>query len=390
MSTPPSAPVSPSRGSPPPADLRHMTSNSGLVSTIKEPSPTGSRASQLFQAATSRSASSIPSSPTSVHSSSSAIFERDIEPLASPSPPQTALHPPNPHRIPRAKTTEQLEQSVPSVLDSAAAILASLPDDNGDLVAVEAPASFDRSSGFASPIDSYRSRSPSPIGNRGGNRNSLLLNIPHPNQVISGPHVSTPIPQSGSPTSPSPPNSGGMTARPNLNALDIADSGTPPSIITPTSAYFSTASSAESSPTTTTREHPAQLPGSPPASMSPQLSPSVHSHPPSPVHVATKRLSFMSYNDLLASTPASTHSLSSLTSSASTVEPPPHIPSVNGLTQAPVGGSSAGSLRGLSLAGNRDSILLLDDAGGEWERSGMGMGLEERLEALLPVVGGRA
>jgi hypothetical protein len=33
----------------------------------------------------------------------------------------------------------------------------------------------------------------------------------------------------------------------------------------------------------------------------------------------------------------------------------------------------------------RDSIALLDDVGGEWEREGFGGGLEERLETALGV-----
>jgi len=45
--------------------------------------------------------------------------------------------------------------------------------------------------------------------------------------------------------------------------------------------------------------------------------------------------------------------------------------------------------RGLGV-GDRDSIGILDDLGGEWVREGMGGGLEERLEALLGIgVGGR-
>jgi len=115
----------------------------------------------------------------------------------------------------------------------------------------------------------------------------------------------------------------------------------------------------------------------------------------------------MSYSDLLASTPASLHPLSSLTTSASTSEPPPHIPSVSGLTQAsfhhsphpsnnyytytpshsPGRGSlirAAGVIEGRG-PGDRDSVVggVFDDVGGEWEREGMGGGLEERLEALL-------
>lgn len=38
---------------------------------------------------------------------------------------------------------------------------------------------------------------------------------------------------------------------------------------------------------------------------------------------------------------------------------------------------------GSTHAGKRDSILMLDNAGGEWEREGLGRGLEERLEALV-------
>jgi len=108
----------------------------------------------------------------------------------------------------------------------------------------------------------------------------------------------------------------------------------------------------------------------------------------------------MSYSDLLASTPSTTLPLSSLTTCASTADPPPHIPSVYGLNAASAlggsstnGGSRAHSLRGFSLgaagvgpmghSGKRDSIAFLDNMGGEWEREGLGMGLEERLDALV-------
>lgn len=50
-----------------------------------------------------------------------------------------------------------------------------------------------------------------------------------------------------------------------------------------------------------------------------------------------------------------------------------------GLREAPSGG--------LTHPGKRDSIAMLDDVGGEWEREGLGRGLEERLEIL---VGGSA
>ncbi|KAK0457181.1 uncharacterized protein EV420DRAFT_1551982 [Desarmillaria tabescens] len=190
----------------------------------------------------SLSPSSIPSSPSSVHSSSSAIFERDIEPISPPLPPAHQ----NPHRIPRAKATES---SVPSVLDSAAAILVDSHTSDVD-VEVLTPA--------ASPLVS---RSPSP-------RASLLL---------------------------------------------------------------TTSSLGPPSPTSIARE----------------LSPA-----PSP-KILTKRLSFLSYSDLLASNPTNTVMLSSLT-----LEPPtpPHILTL----------TDGGTLKGFD----------------EWEKEGLGMGLEERLEAV--------
>ncbi|KAK0443897.1 uncharacterized protein EV420DRAFT_1013577 [Desarmillaria tabescens] len=160
------------------------------------------------------SPSSIPSSPTSVQSSDSAIFERDIEPTA---PPPQPVHP-NPHRIPRAKNTEL---SVPSVLDSAAAILTDSHPGETD-VEVLSPT--------ASPLVS---QNPSP-------RTSMLL---------------------------------------------------PASSITPPS------------PTAVARD--------------PSPSPSANT--------AAKRLSFLSYSDLLASNPTNTVPLSSLTTEPST---PPHMPSL--------------------------------------------------------------
>uniref|UniRef100_A0A0W0EY22 Uncharacterized protein n=1 Tax=Moniliophthora roreri TaxID=221103 RepID=A0A0W0EY22_MONRR len=380
-------------------DLRHMTSTGALHAN-------NASTRRVSQRIGSRSPASIPSSPTSVHSSSSAIFERDIEPIVSPSPP----HSHDPHRIPRAKATEALEQSVPSVLDSAASILAGLQDAQTDQVAVETPALLD------SP--------------------TISTNISPTSQQF---HAPAPA--------PAPPPQPTET----------------PSIVTPTSAYFSTTSSAaseaESSPTTTTREKAPDFPDDvdvrspmvpsppPPSAVEPSsfsaynpnttasstsphqsslfssstppysqshTSPSLSPHASSPASsprqpaqslsgtsspssakVATKRLSFMSYADLLTSTPASTLPLSSLTS---TSMEPPHIPSVAGYGHdvSSVNGnlSAAGSLKGFPLTNvkepafhnhhfkERDSML--DDlVGGEWEREGLGRGLEERLEAVV-------
>lgn len=376
-----------------------------------------------------------------------------------PSPPNAHAHPPNPHRIPRAKGTEQLEQSVPSVLDSAAAILANIEtEDVASEVAVVSPANsvfesmLGRSSGFASPIGSFRSRSPSPLGTRaqpGQGRAEILLSIPvspqapqsiaSPTSILGLQNMTSPVlsPPALSPASASRPTIQTTATATTVTQVSGSNSATP-AIVTPTSAYFSTASSvadsvadSEGSPTTTTVEHhpanaitsPGLSPLNPPTSSlassqslmsspisSPSLAPTNLSHPPSPVHVARKRLSFMSYQDLITSTPATTQTLTSLTTAASSMEPPPHIPSVSGLNiasaaQAQHGGSAAPSLHGFSMMasggvthpGKRDSIALLDNAGGEWEREGLGRGLEERLDALvIPTVpaivpvGGRA
>ncbi|KAG6888583.1 hypothetical protein C0995_007265 [Termitomyces sp. Mi166 len=389
-------------------ELRHITSNPALVST---------RLSQhLHGHSPSRSptSNSIPSSPTSVHSSSSAIFERDIEPLSPSSPLNHPTSPANAHRIPRSKTTETIEHSVPSVLDSAAAILASTQNAND--VAIVAPAPYPTSfagSGFASPIGSFRSRSPSPtIGNftsQVQGRNSLLLTIPQQQQPHPNPTVSSP------------------TAMPTSSIQTSNITPAPPAIVTPTSAYFSaadegsevgsvTSPSVDSSEETTRTaiEPPASAPLTPPPvpSSLPTLStaPSSFSQPHSPISAspstASKRLSFVSYADLLTSAPTSTIPLSSLTTAASAFEPPPHISSVT----YPASASAATSLRGfpispigfdgpgLHCAGShsgspkrsRDGTALLmpghpatlDDAGGEWEREGLGRGLAERLDVL--------
>jgi hypothetical protein len=224
--------------------------------------------------------------------------------------------------------------------------------EDGDSIAVIAPAPLSsaglldqttvrsRSSGFASPIGSFRSRSPSPSP-RSGNRNSLLLNIPSPGplaQQQQHQHVATPIP-----TFPSPPISASpTTAPPTARQFDP---------VTPTS----TLGAGDSAYNTGTARQ-AQ---------------------------ANKRLSFVSYTDLLSSTPTATQPLSALTSPASS---PAHIPGVSfgadpSVQGSAYGGSGAPSLRNFGF-GLGDEDRMMDDVGGEWEREGLGKGLEERLEAL--------
>ncbi|KAH8096776.1 hypothetical protein BXZ70DRAFT_1009456 [Cristinia sonorae] len=363
--------------SPTAAELRHITSANNLASPTRE-NRLSKRTSQHLRTghAGSRSPSSIPSSPTSVHSSSSAIFERDIEPI-NPSSSNLTL---DPHHIPRARHTETLDQSVPSVLDSAAEILtaSSSDEDALDNISIVAPVQSSPS-GFTSPISRLSSRSPSPNGNR---PLSTLINLPSPS-----PSFTLPLPAQQSSQPPSSP------VRPILQTNLVA---TPPIKSTLTSTYF-TVPSEESSPTTATHhEHPLHnLPTPTSTSTSPishgtsLAALNIPSHPPSPKNSATKRLSFISYTDLLSSTPASSMPLSSLTLS---VNEPPHLPSVLGLPQAQAqlhpAGSSAGSIHGAASLLDRDAAdMVADGVGGEWEREGLGRGLEERLESLMAVPG---
>ncbi|KAF8573463.1 hypothetical protein K439DRAFT_1625061 [Ramaria rubella] len=405
-------------------DLHHMASHP----TLLPPAPASpSRLIQQLSGLSpnpprpgSRSPTSIPSSPTSIRSSSSAIFERDIEPLLSALPQASTHHPhhhhhlPNPHRTPRSKATEYIEQSVPSVLAEAATALADAPDTSN--ISVIAPASVATPLSF-SPVRS-RSGSPSPSptrriatlpgagsGGGGGGGNASPPASPrsvhlHPvHRLSTGPLPpgafpistdTTPFVQSESPataTVPLPPSPLPSTSLPLLTA----EPSTPPA------------------PTTT--------PSTPP-SPSPRPLPR-HATNPS---AASKRLSFISYSDLLASTPLTALPLSTLTSPPSAL-PPPHLPAVNAAatasvsspvvssapsqgapsrplstysigTSAGVGGFGGSLGLGMSGGGGRGGGLgeeqgggvarrLQDDVGGEWEREGFGKGLEERLEEVM-------
>ena len=99
----------------------------------------------------------------------------------------------------------------------------------------------------------------------------------------------------------------------------------------------------------------------------------------------------MSHTDLLTSAPSSTFPLSTLTTSATVSDPPPHLLSVLGIPQhVGVGSASAGASPRTSFYGDRDvregrEGLFISDVGGEWEREGLGQGLEERLESLMTI-----
>ncbi|KAI9512642.1 hypothetical protein F5148DRAFT_792808 [Russula earlei] len=225
MSSPnPSSQVSPSTTTTPssqpssPNELRHIISSGALTpqrECVRERKLSAHHSQHLGLRVGSRSPTSIPSSPTSVHSSSSAIFERDIEPI-TPSPP----HPSHPHRTPRGKATEQLDHAVPTVLDSAATVLSSPTDDQ--LIAVVAPATSD-------PSPTY------------GRTNVPFMNLPSPSPSL---------------TLPLPAHPGLYTTSQKFNiqtppAAHNADAIGAPSP-TPTASYFAGSVSQE----TTTDAHP--------------------------------------------------------------------------------------------------------------------------------------
>jgi hypothetical protein len=306
---------------------------------------------------------------THSHSSSSAIFERDIEPI-TPSPPHTS----HPHRTPRGKATGQLDHAVPTVLDSAATVLSSPTDDQ--VIAIVAPATSELAplSGLSSRLSS---RSPSPTR---GRANVPFMNLPSPSPSLTLPLPTQPVQATSQKFNVQTPPG------PNAEAASTSP--------TPTTSYFGGSVSQEAStdaqPTPTTVASPPDLTASISQRSSPSVlpvSPLALSHPPSP-HTATKRLSFISYTDLLTSTPSSTLPLSTLTTSATTADPPPHLLSVLGIPQH--GGGSASASPRTSFYGDRDvregrDGLFIDDGGGEWEREGLGQGLEERLESLMTV-----
>jgi len=204
----------------------------------------------------------------------------------------------------------------------------------------------------------------------------MLLNLPNL------------LPQSASPNLTAmslPPATGPAFAIAVSNSEPIQIEKQP--VSTSTSANHSIPPSVSSSPGTATDHMPPTRAGTWDTLSSSNQS----GHSPN-LNANSKRLSFISYNDLLTSTPSSTLPLSSFTTSIapSNLEPP----SRSLIIESEVDGeaphsvtASERSLRGRrsNLSGIHSSfqgpLTLLDATqGGEWEREGLGLGLEERLE----------
>ncbi|KAK7458119.1 hypothetical protein VKT23_010027 [Stygiomarasmius scandens] len=441
------------------------------------------------------------------HSSSSAIFERDIEPLVSISPgplihPHHPSHSPssphqhqpsvatitphsnptssssvgsththvsmvNPHRISRAQTTAAIEQSVPSVLDSAAELLTSLQDTSGpegDRIEVEAPVPFGNPSPFFMSGNSFSSSGVtglggfSPIGRGCGNVRKftpqrrwfylgfkahakelyVYVNFANRHEFdLKFTEYSFTAVNDITETWVRPRASFGCYTYFCLLASESGNSRQTRRAATPdveniTMDFSQQMSAAESVATAAT-----SIPESPvaPAAITTASSCASQHRQTSisstaPGSASTKRFSFFSYTDLLSSTPTSTLPLSSLmdvkgysgeepphlllnsldainhsAGSSSAGGSPPYSPLISPLvlgapgTGAGLGGASPskspamgagvspgpGSRAPSMRSGNRDkdSLIMLEDlVSGEWEREGLGRGLEERLERM--------
>ncbi|KAH8823620.1 hypothetical protein DL96DRAFT_1615061 [Flagelloscypha sp. PMI_526] len=411
-----------------PAPVRHVQSNSQLL-----PHTNTNRLSASFGGGRSPVAS-IPSSPTSVHSTSSAIFERDIEPISlsplitslSPSSPTTNPTNTSPTIIPAPSSFARAhitDASVPTVLDSAAEILATINSspsnspgahDEVENVTIVTPLSFSSAggstslkSGFSSPdgrramsvvssgfaSGGGRSRSPSPgpgAGPRSGaersRKASLLLNFAQQAHHAQGQSQTLGV---SPPASPS-----------KLPIIDtqMTNLGTgTPSIVTPTSVYYSSADTASSASSPTVEGLPDAEPSTASVTTPTPPSPRMSTLRPSPprsntLNAAEKRLSFLSYTDILSSTPSSTTPLSSLTTSARADVTPAHIPTVEASLFEGNGGPGGGGVEDEAnlLVWRSNVVGDLMDEGGEWERQGLGMGLEERMDVIEMLSAGGA
>ncbi|KAF8310462.1 hypothetical protein DL93DRAFT_1595742 [Clavulina sp. PMI_390] len=404
------------------------------------------------------------------HSSSSAIFERDIEPIGFQSSP---LKNPDPHHTSRGQAHEPTEQAVPSVLTSAVSALSLAPsnvsvptspsstfkrrsmyDDAGEISVISpAPAISNTTnahgagsaslmlSGMITPRSLSRSPSPPATATANNNATTTTALSQSTNSIASSTGLVSPIsitdissasrrstsprPLSDAFTSSSPPSAykpipvsaafSGDAAAPS-DLTESTSTSSPPSTSSP-----GTAAAATPVPVTSTF-----VPGSGPiprprkANSQNSVTPAASSPSTSVLGIGigtggedmlalsgvgggpSNRLSFISYHDLLVSTPLSAAPLSSITSGAAQPQTDPMsilpgLPGAGSQAQAPSstsGQSSPSPTRGRALPGPGGVAAGVGHAtvvgwgkedGGEWEREGLGKGLEERLEEVLKV-----
>ncbi|WWC66480.1 uncharacterized protein I206_100382 [Kwoniella pini CBS 10737] len=380
--------------------------------------------------------SSRPSSPSSIHSSGSAIFERDIEfpPVASlstPNQPHTLNH--KASRLSHLSHGSTLDHTVPAVLDDAVEALTASTDglsrgfegleieapaiaSNGIGMARQSSSSLPRKISSSGPHPLIHSRSTSPVSVNSSIASPAtsppILGQLHTQQVTSGLEANNQLsPTSGTrdsglpgtvprPAMPQRMSTGpqvpggwmstftGGTAQQQASAASIQPETIDNTNLTSKDSLDAGASSPNSDGSNS------NLNTLTPSSIPSHISPSKNRH----------RISYLSYNDLLSAVPTKVTSLEDITSgqlspdhlpgtvspSMSTRSPTisPHNPLSPGLVgeQSPAVGatpppktlqpkSSFDAHRSGSLGG-------LGLGEGEWGREGLGKGLEQRLEEV--------
>ncbi|KAK8865787.1 hypothetical protein IAR55_000934 [Kwoniella newhampshirensis] len=429
----------------PTGQLNRSPSSEVLTPPLHHPSPRPAGFSSTSSVPIHNHHLSRPSSPSSIHSSGSAIFERDIElpPVASlslnpnPVPSHTLNH--KASRLSHLSHGSALDHTVPAVLDDAVEALTA-----GDGLSrgfegleIEAPAPG------ATPVGMARQSSSSLPSMTGGRKVSIgpsaaalshsQSRSPSPISVASrGSSVASPA--------QSPPIHAQLSAQQSLQAISTNTmgkfGGSDPAKLSPTTSVprpvmaqrTSTGpqlpggwafGSGSAAPATEDKApspiaevpSPALSPSAPAATAaSPISSPTPPNAVPShltPTKTKNHRLSFISYNDLLLSVPTQVTNLGEITSgnlspdhlpgtvspsmsTRSPVIPTPSFgnglpPPALGLGSGVIGGAPVGP--GLepkqsweSGSGGRVGGLGLGE--GEWERQGLGKGLEQRLEEV--------
>ncbi|WVQ71046.1 hypothetical protein IAR50_000571 [Cryptococcus sp. DSM 104548] len=387
---------------------------------------------------------SRPSSPSSIHSSGSAIFERDIEhpPLPSlalganpPHSPHTLNH--KPSRVLHLSHGSNLDHTVPAVLDDAVEALTQGGATSRGLEGLEIEAPTGNPSGMARQSSTSltssagRKLSTGPGAGFGPtSRSPSPISISSRPSSAASPHQSPPILAQLSPSQT-------FTAPP---ATFGAGRDSPVSPTSPTAATASVPRPAAPRRISTGPQLPGGWVKDNTVTSGEERSTSVPAPAASPSHSAVPphlspskskphhRLSFVSYNDILLSVPTQVTSFGEITSGTvspdhlpGTVSPSlssrspavgqGQVPSLNGfpssastlptrqdagspvpassLTSAAAAAGATGTAPGLeskaSWEAGRGGSGALGLGEGEWQREGLGKGLEQRLEDLAHV-----
>lgn len=328
---------------------------------------------------------SRPSSPSSIHSSGSAIFERDIEMPAAQSL-STLSH--KGSRVFHHPHGSTLEHTVPAVLDDAVeALTASSPAQGLSGLEIEAPASTTTMahSNSASLSPGLRSRVASmPLGNR-ASRSPSPESLPHSPQHAPPLSLSaiSQMPRNVTMTSPTnlSPTSSVLPAVDLSGDMPDSSGGLPKHRPAPLRHLSSgpqlpggwAFTDEDSSGTTAVRSESTSGAVTPvPSALPSHLTPTKEK----------RRISFISYNDLLLSVPTTVTSLDDITAGNLSPDHLPGTVSPSVPSRSPVITASPNSLAGPSVP---DALRPLGTSmmSGEWQREGLGKGLEQRLEDLV-------